>query len=194
MESVQYLKSARQQFEYYKLLGEKTFAQLPDHRLFTQINETSNSVATIVKHLHGNMVSRWTDFMTTDGEKSWRNRDAEFDNDISTREEMMQRWNEGWQCLFKSMDEINEQNFDTIIYIRNQGHSITDAINRQLCHYAYHIGQIVFAAKIFCDDAWSTLSIAKGKSQEYNSAKFSKPKHKEHFTAEYIKQHKETKK
>ena len=130
-----YLISAAKQFQYYKSLGEKTFEQLTDEQLFWQEGEESNSIATIVKHLWGNMMSRWTDFLTTDGEKEWREREAEFENDIRTREEMMMKWEEGWTCLFNALESLNENNITTIIYIRNQGHTITDAINRQLCHY-----------------------------------------------------------
>ncbi|MBK9015424.1 MAG: DUF1572 family protein [Saprospiraceae bacterium] len=167
-----YLQSTRKQFEYYKLLGEKTFAQLTDEQLFWQYNAESNSIATIVKHLWGNMLSRWTDFLTTDGEKEWRQREAEFDNDLQSREELMAKWNEGWDCLFQALDSVNESNFNTIIYIRNQGHSITEAINRQLAHYPYHIGQIVFIGKMVKDADWDSLSIPRGGTQQYNAAMF----------------------
>lgn len=174
------------QFEYYKLLGEKTFAQLADEKLFHQINEESNSIATIVKHLHGNMMSRWTDFLTTDGEKEWRQRDAEFENDISTRDEMMRIWNEGWSCTLNAIKALNEEDLDSEIFIRNQGHSVAEAIFRQLAHYPYHIGQIVFIGKMYSQN-WSSLSIPKGNSEAYNSDKFSQPKEKKHFTDEYLK-------
>ena len=146
-----YLASTRKQFEYYKMLGEKTFDQLTDEQLFWQANPESNSIATIVKHLWGNMMSRWTDFLTTDGEKEWRQREAEFENDLQTREAMLGLWNEGWDCLFQALDSVNEENINTIIYIRNQGHSIVEALNRQLAHYPYHVGQIVFIGKMVKD-------------------------------------------
>ena len=168
-----YLQSARKQFDYYKLLGEKTFAQLTDEQLFWQYNAESNSIATIVKHLWGNMLSRWTDFLTTDGEKEWRQREAEFDNDIQNREELMAKWNEGWDCLFQALDSLDESNFDTIIFIRNQGHSITEAINRQLAHYPYHVGQIVFIGKMLKEGEWASLSIPRGGTQQFNAAMFS---------------------
>ena len=171
-----YLKSVKKQFEQYKILGEKTFAQLTDEQLFWKYNEESNSIATIVKHLSGNMLSRWTDFLTTDGEKENRNRESEFDNDIKSRDEMIKRWNEGWACLFDAIDSINENNFDTIIYIRNAGHSITEALNRQLTHYPYHIGQIVFIGKMLKDESWKSLSIPRGTSKEFNDEKFSQPR------------------
>jgi hypothetical protein len=181
-----YLDSVKKQFEYYKMLGEKTFSQLTDEQLFWQYNTESNSIGTIVKHLHGNMLSRWTDFLTTDGEKEWRNRDEEFDNDIKTRTELLEKWTEGWACLFNALNSVAEQDLQKEIYIRNQGHTITEAINRQLAHYPYHIGQIVFIGKMVCDENWVSLSIPRGNSKMYNANKFSKPKHKEHFTNEYI--------
>lgn len=182
-----YLTSTKKQFEYYKLLGEKTFEQLSEEQLFWQYNQESNSIATIVKHLSGNMLSRWTDFLTTDGEKEWRNRDAEFENDITTKDELITLWNKGWNCLFDALATVNETNFDTVIYIRNQGHSVTEAINRQLAHYPYHVGQIVFIGKMVCDSNWKSLSIPKGNSNNYNKEKFDKPKDRTHFTDEYLK-------
>ena len=176
MSDLQYLESAKKEFGYYKLLGEKTFSQLTDEQLFIKANSESNSIATIVKHLRGNMLSRWTDFLTTDGEKEWRKRDEEFENDISTREELLQKWQEGWSCLFKALDSISDDDLSRIIYIRNQGHTILEAINRQLSHYPYHIGQIVFIGKMVSDKNWNSLSIPKGGSKEYNRDKFSKPK------------------
>ena len=181
-----YFESVRKQFEYYKILGEKTFDQLEDQGLFWQYNEASNSIAIIVKHLWGNMLSRWTDFLTTDGEKEWRNREGEFEADIKTRTELFEKWNEGWACVFDALDSINESNFDTTIYIRNMGHTIPEAVNRQLAHYAYHIGQIVYIGRMVKDAEWQSLSIPKGKSKEYNAEKFSKPKRKEHFTDRFL--------
>lgn len=176
MSDLQYLESAKKEFGYYKLLGEKTFSQLTDEHLFIEANSESNSIATIVKHLRGNMLSRWTDFLTTDGEKEWRKRDEEFENEISTREELLQKWQEGWSCLFKALDSISDDDLSRVIYIRNQGHTILEAINRQLSHYPYHIGQIVFIGKMLSDKNWNSLSIPKGGSKEYNRDKFSKPK------------------
>lgn len=186
MHSQDFLESARKQFEHYKTLGEKSFAQVSDEGLFWQYNGASNSIATIVKHLWGNMMSRWTDFLTTDGEKEWRNREAEFENDIASREEMMTRWNEGWKCLFDALDSITIADLDKMVFIRNMGQTVTEAINRQLAHYPYHIGQIVYIARMIQDDQWQSLSIPKGKSQEYNADKFAKPKRREHFTDEYL--------
>ena len=177
-----YLTSIKKQFAYYKQLGEKTFEQVPEEKLFWQLNEESNSIAMIVKHLHGNMMSRWTDFLTTDGEKEWRKRDEEFDNDIRSKEELLAKWNEGWQCLFDAINPLTEMDLEREIYIRNMGHSITEAINRQLAHYPYHICQLAFIGKVRQNEKWNSLSIPKGKSDEYNSEKFSKPKRNQHFT------------
>ena len=181
-----YLDSIHKQFTYYKMLGDKTFDQLSEQDLFWQQNPESNSIAIIVKHLWGNMRSRWTDFLTTDGEKEWRQRDAEFEADIRSKEELLEKWEEGWNCLFTALASVNEDNFDTVIYIRNMGHTITEAINRQLAHYAYHIGQIVFIGRMIKGDAWKSLSIPKGKSKAYNARKFSQPKRQEHFTKEFL--------
>lgn len=185
-----YLESVTKQFEYYKLLGEKTIAQLPDEKLFWQFNEESNSIATIIKHLGGNMLSRWTDFLTSDGEKSWRNRDGEFENDLRTKEEVMKCWNDGWNCFLGALQSLKEEDLGKIIYIRNQGHTVMEAINRQLAHYPYHVGQIVFVGKMIAGESWQSLSIPKGKSGAFNAEKFAKEKHREHFTSEFLNEKK----
>lgn len=181
-----YLPSVIKQFEYYKMLGEKTFSQIPDDKLFWQVNEESNSIAVIVKHLWGNMLSRWTDFLTTDGEKEWRDRDAEFVNDITTKHDMVEKWNEGWSVFLGALTSLKDEDLEKIIYIRNQGHTVLEAINRQLAHYPYHIGQIVFIGKMVAKK-WESLSIPKGNSTEYNKLKFSEPRHNKHFTDEFLK-------
>ncbi len=184
-----YLESIIKQFEYYKMLGDKTFSQLTDENLFWQFNEESNSIYMIVKHLSGNMLSRFTDFLTSDGEKEWRNRDEEFEmkkEEIQTKQEMLAKWEKGWNCLFDAVNSLKEEDLQKIIYIRNQGHTVLEAINRQLAHYPYHIGQIVFIGKMLSDN-WNSLSIPKGNSQQYNSEKFSKPKENSHFTDKFLK-------
>jgi len=185
-----YLESAKKQFEYYKRLGEKTFDQVSDEQLFWQYNEDSNSIATIVKHLWGNMRSRWTDFLIIDGEKTWREREAEFENDILTRSELLKKWNEGWACLLNTLNSLTNSDLQTTIYIRNQGHTVVEAINRQLAHYPYHIGQIVFIGKMVCAKDWNSLSIPRGNSQAYNEKKFSTPKRNKHFTDEFMNKEK----
>jgi hypothetical protein len=181
-----FLQSTFKQFEYYKMLGEKTFSQLSDEQLFQKVTVESNSIATIVKHLHGNMLSRWTDFLTTDGEKEWRERDDEFKDDIPNRKLMLSKWNEGWACLFATLHELTEEDLTKEIFIRNQGHTVVEAINRQLAHYPYHVGQIAFIGKLLCADNWKALSIPTGSSKAYNLDKFAKAKQKQHFTDEYL--------
>lgn len=184
--SSNYLESVTKQFEYYKMLGEKTFSQLTDEQLFWQYNEECNSIATIVKHMWGNMLSRWTDFLTTDGEKEWRNRDAEFENDISERTQVLKLWNEGWDVCLTTLRSLKPEDLERTIYIRNQGHTVMDAINRQLAHYPYHVGQIVHIGKM-CAEKWTSLSIPRGNSKQFNAEKFAKPKHNEHFTDDFLK-------
>ena len=156
-------------FEYYKMLGDKSFEQLSDDQIFWQFNEESNSIAVIVKHIAGNMLSRWTNFLTEDGEKSWRNRDEEFVNTFKTKTEVLDYWEKGWECLFDSLNQINDENLYSTIYIRNEAHSVIDAVFRQLAHYPYHIGQIVFIAKMVKNEDWKTLSIARNKSADFNN-------------------------
>ncbi len=182
-----YLDSVKKQFEYYKLLAEKAMAQVPDEALFWQYNEASNSIAIIVNHLSGNMLSRWTDFLTTDGEKDWRNRDGEFENEMNTREALMHKWNAGWKCFQDALNALTDDDLGKTIYIRNMGQTVTDAINRQLAHYPYHIGQMVFIGKMVSGENWKSLSIPKGNSKTYNAEKFAQPKHQEHFTDELLK-------
>src|SRR6478672_8587977 len=187
MENNNYLESVRKQFLYYKMLGEKAIGQLEPEQLFVAVNEDTNSIATIVKHLAGNMVSRWTDFLTTDGEKEWRNRDGEFEPTIASKEEMMKIWDNGGNVFFTTLDALSEDQLSTIIYIRNEGHSVMEAINRQLAHYPYHIGQIVFYAKMLKKDEWTSLSIPKNKSNSYNADKFAKDKAIKNFTDDELK-------
>jgi hypothetical protein len=177
-----YLESVKKQFFYYKTLGEKAMEQLEPEQLFVSLNEDTNSIATIVKHLSGNMLSRWTDFLNSDGEKEWRNRDAEFENTIKTKEELLANWNTGWDCFLDALDGLEAEQLSQIIYIRNEGHTVIEAINRQLAHYPYHIGQIIFYAKMLKNNEWTSLSIPKNKSNSYNTEKFSKEKNIQHFT------------
>ncbi|MES2131764.1 MAG: DUF1572 family protein [Bacteroidota bacterium] len=183
-----FLTSAIKQFLYYKTLGEKAMDQLEPAQLFYVANEDTNSIAIIVNHLHGNMLSRWTDFLTTDGEKEWRKRDEEFENASTTlsateqKADLLKKWNEGWDCLFNALNELKPEQLSDIIYIRNEGHTVVEAINRQLAHYPYHVGQIVFYAKMFKKGEWTSLSIPKNKSTDYNANKFSKEKSIKNFT------------
>lgn len=180
----EFLDSVIKLFEYYKSMAEKAMAQVPDTQLFWQYNEDSNSIAVIVHHLWGNMLSRWTDFLNADGEKEWRDRDAEFQNTIRNKEELFTKWEAGWDCLLTTLRQLNGADLERIIYIRNQGHTVTDAITRQLAHYASHVGQIIYIAKMAADKPWQTLSIAKGASKAFNEEKFAQEKGKQHFTDE----------
>ena len=177
-----YLRSVLKQYKYYKAIGDKTFEQLEEGQLFWQPNSASNSIAMIANHMAGNMLSRWTNFLEEDGEKPWRKRDQEFEDIIQTKAELLTRWEEGWQCLFAAIVSLTQKDLEREIYIRNVGHTVIEAINRQLAHYPYHIGQIVFIGKLFTGDDWESLSIPKGQSKAYNAEKFSKPKRKGDFT------------
>lgn len=167
-----YINSIRFEFERYKALGDKTFSQLSEEDIQWNLNEGDNSIALIVKHLVGNMHSRWTNFLTEDGEKVWRNRENEFSGAYTNKAEMLTHWNLGWDCLFTALNEVNEVNFDTIIKIRNEEHTIPEAMNRQLAHYAHHVGQLVLIGKMRKGTEWRSLSIAKGDSQLFNDKKF----------------------
>lgn len=156
-------------FQYYKSLGDKSFLQLSDDQIFWQYNDESNSIAVIVKHIAGNILSRWTNFLTEDGEKSWRNRDDEFVNTFKTKQEVLDFWEKGWICLFDAMDQVNDENLYSTVYIRGEAHTVLDAIIRQVAHYPYHIGQIVSTAKMMKNEDWKTLSIERNKSQEFNN-------------------------
>jgi hypothetical protein len=177
-----FIDSVLKQFKYYKGLGDKTFEQLNFDEMQWQSDENSNSIAIIVKHLAGNMLSRWTNFLNEDGEKEWRHRDDEFLNTFNSKEEIIATWESGWFCFFNAIQSINEEDLNRIIYIRNQGHTVTEAINRQLSHYPYHVGQIVFIGKLIKGSDWITLSIPKGDSSKYNQEKFKKDKIIKHFT------------
>lgn len=183
-----YLSSVIKQFEYYKMLAERTIEQVDEPDLFWQYNHESNSIAIIIQHLSGNMLSRWTDFLISDGEKEGRNRDQEFDLSIQDKKQLMASWNAGWDCLFTTLNKLRDDDLSKIIYIRNQGHTVTEAINRQIAHYPYHIGQIVFLGKMLRNEQWKSLSIPKGNSRQYNAQKFALEKGHIHFTEEYLQQ------
>lgn len=182
METNPYLESVKKQFAYYKVLGEKAMEQLEPEQLFVSVNDDTNSIATIVKHLSGNMLSRWTDFLISDGEKEWRNRDAEFAATLTSKKELLKVWDEGWHCFQTTLNALTADQLHTIIYIRNEGHTVVEAINRQLAHYPYHVGQIVFYAKMLKKEPWTSLSIPRNHSNTYNADKFSKEKSIKHFT------------
>ena len=181
-----YLESIKKQMLYYKTIAEKAMEQLSEEQLFISVNEDTNSIANIVKHMSGNMISRWTDFLTSDGEKPWRERDAEFESFTTSKKDLLEIWDKGWKCFFNAIDSLEPNQLSQMIYIRNEGQTALDAINRQLAHYPYHIGQIVFYAKMLKKGDWDSLSIPKNKSNDYNSDKFSKDKSIKHFTDDEI--------
>jgi Protein of unknown function (DUF1572) len=162
-----YLESANQEFRRYKGLAEKAIAQISDDELHWQLDPESNSIAVIMKHISGNQLSRWTDFLVADGEKLTRNRDAEFHDDIKTREQLLEVWDEGWKCLFAATATLTEDDLVKTVTIRGEEHSVVQAINRQIGHYANHVGQIVYIAKHLRSADWKTLSIPKGQSANY---------------------------
>ena len=164
-----YLDDAIASFRAYKRLAEKALGQLTTEEFFAKIDAEANSVAVIMKHIAGNMLSRWTDFLTTDGEKPNRQRDLEFVIEPeTTKDELLAYWERGWNCLFTALNPLQSEDFDTKVKIRGEEHTVVQAINRQLTHYAYHIGQIVFLAKHFRSGEWQSLSIPRNKSGEFN--------------------------
>jgi len=164
-----YLEDSLTLFRYYKNLAERAMAQLTDDELLATPDSESNSIAIIVKHLSGNMLSRWQDFLTTDGEKPSRDRDAEFEDPPSTRESLLAAWEAGWQCLFTALEPLTDADLERSVTIRGERHSVMQTINRQVAHYAYHCGQIVFLAKHLRSGEWKSLSIPRRKSAEFNS-------------------------
>jgi hypothetical protein len=163
-----YLKDCVALFHYYKNLGERAMAQVADEQLFTALDAEANSIALVVKHMTGNMRSRWTDFLSSDGEKPGRNRDAEFIDPPATREALLKEWEDGWGLLFATLESLTEDDLSRTVTIRGEAHSVMQAINRQLAHYPYHVGQIVFLAKHFACDCWQSLSVPRNKSAEFN--------------------------
>ncbi|MBC9929961.1 DUF1572 family protein [Chitinophaga qingshengii] len=167
-----YLDSALQRFRSYYDMGTKTIERLDTTQLHWQPQGEPNSVAMIVKHLRGNMLSRWTDFLTSDGEKRDRHRDEEFEEDQASKEVVLQRWHEGWACLLNAIGSLTPADLEKTVYIRAEAHSVLDAINRQMTHIPYHVGQMVYLGKMIMGDHWQSLSIPKGQSEIFNRAKF----------------------
>lgn len=167
-----FLESSIRYFTYYMKLGEGAIAQLSDEQVQTRPNNGSNSIAHMVHHLSGNMLSRWTDFLTSDGEKPWRNREAEFDESYPTKASMMEAWERGWGCLLQTLGELEPDDLHRFVYIRNEGQTVLEAVQRQLAHYPYHVGQIVYQAKALLGDNFKSLSIPRGGSEKYNQQQF----------------------
>jgi uncharacterized damage-inducible protein DinB len=165
-----YLKDSIEVFRYYKKLSERAMQQCPDEGLFAMLDGESNSIATIVKHMAGNMRSRWRDFLTTDGEKPDRHRDTEFEEPPQARAELLAMWEAGWKCMFAALEPLSDADLTRTITIRTEPHSVMQAVNRQIAHYSYHAGQIVYLAKHFSGERWTTLTVPKKKSAEFNAA------------------------
>jgi hypothetical protein len=163
-----YLEETRDLFRTYKKMAESAMAQVSDIHLLHQLDDESNSIAIIAKHIAGNLRSRWTDFLTTDGEKPDRRRDSEFEEPGRRREEMMASWEAGWNALFSALDSLSGKDLGRTVYIRGQAHSVLKAIQRSVTHTASHVGQIVFLSKHLCGSNWKTLSIARGRSEEFS--------------------------
>lgn len=163
-----FLQSAIKRLAYYKELGDKTFEQLSEDDFHFQPNMESNPIGIIIQHMAGNMLSRWTDFLTTDGEKEWRNRDMEFKEQHLTKQQLTGLWQKGWDCCLGALNALTEDDLLKTIFIRSEGLQAIDAINRQLAHYPYHVGQIIYLAKIIRNENWQNLSIAKGHSEQFN--------------------------
>ena len=168
--ATEFLSSCTKRFKEYKTLGDKTFAQLNDEEMHHQPNEASNSIAIIIQHMHGNMLSRWTNFLTEDGEKEWRKRDDEFETHSLSKEKLLALWEESWKLFFNTMESLQEDDLLKTVTIRTQPLLVIDAINRQLAHYSYHVGQIVYIGRWLKDNDWQSLSIPKGSSNAYNKA------------------------
>jgi len=179
-----YLANIRKLFHYYKSLGDKAIAQVNEEQIHWQYNNESNSIAVVIKHIAGNSISRWTDFLTADGEKESRNRDDEFEDNISTKAELITLWDKGWKCLYDAIDPLTDADLMRIVYIRNEGHTVIEAINRQLAHVPYHVGQIVYIAKMVSAQNWNWLTIPKGQSKIFNAGKFSNEKERKFFTGD----------
>jgi hypothetical protein len=161
-----YLHNSKKIFKQYQSIGERAMTQVTDDtRLFWTFYNDSNSIAMLVQHLSGNMLSRFTQFFEEDGEKSWRNRDLEFEVRLTSRDQMMEEWKKGWDCLYAVIDHLKEEDLQKTVYIRGEAHTVLEAINRQIAHYAYHIGQIVYLSKMLAIDHWDSLSIPKRKSE-----------------------------
>jgi len=163
-----YVSDSLNLFRYYKKLAERAMEQVPDDQLFAQLDPESNSIAIVVKHMAGNMRSRWTDFLTTDGEKPDRDRDTEFVNAPATRDALMRAWNDGWDRVFQAIEPLSDADLTRTVLIRGEAHSVMQAINRQIAHYAHHIGQIVMLAKHLAGEKWTSLSIPRNRSADFN--------------------------
>lgn len=168
----EYFALLEKQMHYYKDLGDRTLEQLDEEDLFWSFNAESNTIAVLIHHISGNMKSRWTEVLTTDGEKEWRDRDHEFDEVVVSKEQLLIDWEVGWQTLFDAMDALDEEDWGARVRVRNRESSLIESLNKELAHYAYHVGQIVFIGKMRKGAEWESLTIEKGKSAEFNQQEF----------------------
>jgi hypothetical protein len=163
-----FLQSVLKEFQDYKNLADKTFAQLEEKDFHFQPNSECNSIATLIQHMHGNMLSRWTNFLTEDGEKEWRQRDEEFEIHEFSKDQLLQLWEEGWKLVFDTLEPLTDEDLNKTVCIRSKPHSVVGAINRQLTHYASHVGQVILLGKIIKGSDWQTLSVPRGQSKTFN--------------------------
>ncbi len=164
-----YIEDSIGLFRYYKQLADRALTQVTDEQMYAQLDQDANSIAIAMQHMAGNMKSRWTDFLSSDGEKPWRNRDNEFERPPATQPELLQLWEEGWACLFDTLQSLTDADLGRTVTIRGEAHSVMQAIHRQIAHYAYHCGQIVLLARHFQHGQWESLSVPRGKSVEFNA-------------------------
>lgn len=164
----EYLDTIKEDFKKYKKTAEDTLAQLNEDEIHYRSGEDSNSISILIQHISGNLASRFTDFLSADGEKEWRKRDTEFEGQNLSKDKLMKKWNSGWKILFDQLDKLSPDDLTKSVLIRSEPHSVIKALNRQALHYSYHVGQIVFIAKEIKKDNWKTLSVARGKSEEFN--------------------------
>ena len=167
--TISYIEDSIGLFRHYKKLADSAVAQVTGEQIYELLDEDANSIAIVMKHMAGNMKSRWTDFLSSDGEKPWRNRDSEFEQPPATRQALLQLWEEGWACMFVALESLTDADLGRAVTIRGEKHSVMQAINRQIAHYSYHCGQIVVLAKHFQHAQWKSLSVPKGKSAEFNA-------------------------
>jgi hypothetical protein len=164
-----YIEDSLHLLRYYKKLAEGALAQATEPQLYQLLDEDANSIAIVMQHMAGNMKSHWTNFLLEDGEKPWRNRDSEFEQPPATRQALLQLWEEGWDCVFRTLETLTDSDLSRTVPIRGEAHSVMQAINRQIAHYAYHCGQIVLLAKHFQQAQWKSLTVPKGESAEFNA-------------------------
>jgi hypothetical protein len=170
-----FLSAIQSAFEANKRLAERAFEQVPDDKLHLALDENTNSIAVIMKHVAGNLRSRWTEFLTSDGEKPWRDRDDEFVDTLASREEILQDWNDGWNCLLQTLRSLSDEDLGMTVTVRGEEHAVPLALARSLGHTCYHVGQVVQVARVHAGDTWQTLTIPRGQSRQFNQEHWGTP-------------------